>query len=146
MRVTEEEKKNHYTKMAQVAQNKVLRILDNCKIKDMRPIRDMLEKFDMLSVNQTAAQIKLTEAWKASNDEDYPIHMKKPEQHTESTREVRAGTRREMEEGGRTRTLRESFTRDAGRLWNQAPLGLNETIKIAAAKRGIKDYCRTLSI
>ena len=28
----------------------------------------MLDKFDLLSVNQTAAQIKLQEAWKASRD------------------------------------------------------------------------------
>ena len=30
----------------------------------------------MLSVNHLAAQIKLTEMWKASNDPYYPIKMK----------------------------------------------------------------------
>jgi hypothetical protein len=30
----------------------------------------------MLSVNQIAAQIKLTEMWKASNDPQFPIKMK----------------------------------------------------------------------
>ncbi len=30
----------------------------------------------MLSVNQIAAQIKLTEMWKAFNDPQYPIKMK----------------------------------------------------------------------
>ena len=32
----------------------------------------MLEKFDLLSVNQTAAQIKLMEAWKASREAELP--------------------------------------------------------------------------
>ena len=37
----------------------------------------MLEKFKMLSINQMMAQIKLTEAWKASRDENYLIQMKR---------------------------------------------------------------------
>ena len=78
----------------------------------------MLHKYDKLSVNQTAAQIKLTEAWKASKDTDYPVQMKRPEpENMESTRDVRLCMRREMEDGGRTKVLRESFTRDAGRLY-----------------------------
>ena len=72
--------------------------------------------------------------------------MKRPEQvGTENTREVRAGIRREMEEGGRTRTMRETFTRDACRLWNQAPQRIKDSTTIAAAKRVIKDYCRTFT-
>ena len=35
----------------------------------------MLENQEMLSVNQLAAQIKLTEVWKAKNTEEYPIRM-----------------------------------------------------------------------
>ena len=45
--------------------------LDNSRIKDKRPLKEMLDRVDMLSVNQTAAQIKLTEAWKASKDIEY---------------------------------------------------------------------------
>ena len=60
-------------KMVQIAQSKLLRVLDNSRIKDKRRKKDMLDKFDMLSVNQTAAQIKLTEAWKAMNDKEYPV-------------------------------------------------------------------------
>ena len=35
----------------------------------------MLDKFDMLSINQTAAQIKLQEAWKAREDQNYSINL-----------------------------------------------------------------------
>ena len=33
----------------------------------------MLEKNNMLTVNQTHAQIKLTEMWKCKNKDNYPI-------------------------------------------------------------------------
>ena len=35
----------------------------------------MLKKHNMLSVNQLNAQIKLTEIWKAMNDEDHPFRI-----------------------------------------------------------------------
>ena len=60
----------------------------------------MLKKFDMLSVNQVAAQIKLTEMWKCKNDPEYPIKIKKHlETVNENARTRRPRTRREMEEG-----------------------------------------------
>ena len=105
----------------------------------------MLEKHDFLSVNQTAAQIKLTEAWKANNEKDYPIKMINNEPQN-SDREVRRGTRREMKEGGRTKLIQDSFTRDAGRIWNRAPATIKNASSIGAAKLEIKKFCRTLPI
>ena len=55
----------------------MLRLLERSRIRDGRNVRDMLEKLDMLSINQMLAQVKLLEAWKAIKDENYPIHMKK---------------------------------------------------------------------
>ena len=74
--MAEEDKKTKDMKAVQIAQNKLLRQLDGSRIKDRRSIKDMLDKFDMLLINQTSAQIKLTEAWKASRDADYPIEMR----------------------------------------------------------------------
>ena len=94
----------------------------NTHISDRRRIKDMLEKQDLLSVNQTSAQIKLTEAWKASLDTDYPVKMKRdPHKETKNERTLRPGMKKEMEEGGRTKVAQESFTREARRLWNRAP-------------------------
>ena len=59
----------------QIAQNKVLRLLDGSRVKDQKRIKEMLDRFDIPSVNQTAAQIKLQEAWKASRDPDFPIEL-----------------------------------------------------------------------
>ena len=93
--------------MTQVAQNKVLRVLDRSRIRDRRSIKEMLDKLDMLSVNQTMVQVKLTEAWKVSKDEDYPVKMKQDRiQDNEDRREVSLGTRREMKEVGKNNMLR----------------------------------------
>ena len=37
--------------------------------------QSLLEKFNIPSVNQLAAEIKLTEAWKIMNVPDYPISL-----------------------------------------------------------------------
>ena len=43
-------------KTLQIAKNKMPIVLDNSCIKDKRSKRDMLNKFDILSVDQVAAQ------------------------------------------------------------------------------------------
>ena len=54
----------------QKSQNKLLRFLNNSRISDKISTKFMLEKHNMLAVNQINAQIKLTEMWKALNDPD----------------------------------------------------------------------------
>ena len=124
----------------------VLRVLDNSRIKDKRSICEMLRKFNMLSVNQTAAQIKLTEAWKSCRTENYPVKLRKTNAGNENPRQMRTGTRRELEEGGRNRIVAESFAREAGRLWNAAPNDIKIAKTIGAAKKAIAEFCKTLPI
>ena len=45
------------------------------KVRDEISTRSMLEKFDLLSVNQLAAQIKITEVWKSVYVEGYAIEL-----------------------------------------------------------------------
>ena len=61
VRLTEDDVKTKDMKATQLAQNKVLRLLDGSRIKDKRSVREMLVKFNMLSINRTT--IKLQEAW-----------------------------------------------------------------------------------
>jgi hypothetical protein len=68
VRLTEKHPKSLYMTMAQRSQNKMLRILDGALVSDRKSTKTLLENQNMLSVNQIAAQIKLTEMWKASND------------------------------------------------------------------------------
>ena len=46
--------------------------MDRSTIKVKSRIKDILERFDLLSVNQTSAQIKLLGVWKNSKDSEYP--------------------------------------------------------------------------
>ena len=62
--------------MVQRLQNKMLRILDGTLVSDRKRPKTLLDNQNMLSVNQIAAQIKLTEMWKASNDPQYSIKIK----------------------------------------------------------------------
>ena len=73
--VDEEDKKSAAIKSLQLNQNRMLRAINGTKIKDRISIESMLTKFNLLSVNQLAAQIKLTEVWKASNVENYAITL-----------------------------------------------------------------------
>ena len=66
VRLKEEDRKRRDVKAIQIAKNKLQRLLDGSRIKDLRSMGGHARKFDMLSINQTTAQIKLQEAWKAS--------------------------------------------------------------------------------
>ena len=70
-----EESKRKAMKALQLTQNRMLRAINGTRIKDQVSIKLMLDKFNLLSVNQLAAQIKLTEVWKAANGEGYAISL-----------------------------------------------------------------------
>ena len=55
----------------------------------------------MLSVNQLATQIKLTEMWKVQNFADYPLRFKQQEA-MENKRTTSRATHRKLVETGRT--------------------------------------------
>ncbi len=70
----------------------MLRILDGALVSERKSTKTLLDNQNMLSDNQVAAQIKLTEMWKASNDPQYPIKMKTKERQ-ENAVETRSLTR-----------------------------------------------------
>jgi hypothetical protein len=74
----------------------MLRILGGTLVLDRKSIKTLLDNQNMLSVNQIAAQIKLTEMWKAFNDPQYPKKMKARE------RQENAITTRSLTQGDLT--------------------------------------------
>ena len=64
MRMEELQAKKQAITDVQKTQNKLLRILEKKKISDKIKVTTMLKSQDMLSVNQTTAQIKLVEIGK----------------------------------------------------------------------------------
>jgi hypothetical protein len=91
----------------------------------------------MLSVNQIAAQIKLTEMWKASNDPQYPIKMKTRERQKNAitTRSLSQG---DLTEVGRSTKAKKSFTCDAAKVWNNAPDKIRTSKTLTTAKKAIR--------
>ena len=60
-------------KAIQLVQNNLLRTLNRSKIKDKVSVSSMLEKFNMQSINQLNASVKLLDMWKALNVDNYPL-------------------------------------------------------------------------
>ena len=113
MRIHETDPSNSEMDDIQLIQNKLLRFLNGSKLKDMISTKSMLIKMNLLSINQTNAQIKLIEMWKATNIEDYPIEVKKQEysDNTATTRACTAG--RFIETGKKCITLKVSLVMPA---------------------------------
>ena len=134
-------------KAVQIAQNKLLRLLDNSTLKDRKHTKDLLEKFNILSVNQTAIQIKLMEAWKATHMPNYPTQLEKNEENKLlNSRELRPTSIRLWREDGKSSAARESFSRNTAKIWNQAPITVKETRTLNQAKKAVKLYCKTLPV
>ena len=75
VRITDEDTVGAHFKAIQQVQNNLLRTLNCSKIKDMVSISSMLTKFNMQSVNQLNAGVKLLEIWKAINVDNYPLQI-----------------------------------------------------------------------
>ena len=147
VRINESETKNSNLKAVQIAQNKLLRLLDNSHISERISTEKLLANTGMFSVNQLAASIKLTETWKSSNILNYPIKLEpnvtdKPE----SDRIVRMSTSRLWNQDARTRAEKESFSRNSAKIWNAAPMTIKNAKSLAIAKKEIKKHCRSLPI
>ena len=134
-------------KAAQVAQNKLLRLLNNSTIKDRTSTEELLKKTGMLSVNQLAANIKLMEVWKSINIKDYPLQLEPNNMIVNmSDRQLRPSTSRAWNQDARTGPEKESFTRNAAKIWNMAPNELKTINSQPMAKKAIKEFCKKLPI
>ena len=119
----------------------MLRTLENVRVKDKVSIKSLLERNNMLSVNQTVAQIKLTEMWKCKNVESYPLQppIVSPTGNGISTRNATS-------EKFQINSTPCTFIGDATRIWNQASKSITTAKNIMAVKKSVKSFCSTLPI
>ena len=82
VKTSEKQTKSVIMSMLQKAQNRMIRTVTGTWQKDRVRIEDLLEKTNILSVNQTAAQIKQLEMWKVAKQENYPVKIESVEQNT----------------------------------------------------------------
>ena len=146
-RYTATEPENTLMKKVQVAQNRLLRMLEGVKIKDRQSVSSMLQKQNFPSINQLAIEVKLVEAWKALKVVKYPTKMELgSESRSTSDRTLRESSTRELKDFSKTTIGEDSFNISAGRLWNKAPIEIKEAINMSTAKRLIKAYSRKMPI
>ena len=113
-------------KVIQSVQNDLLRALNGTKTKDKVSIKSMLEKFNLMSVNQINAQIKLLEIWKSTS--------------------TRACTKGRLCELGKTSVVQNTCISDAKKLWNRAPAIITTCESMYIAKKEIKKFVKNLPI
>ena len=147
VRTSPEDPINKNMQSAQVAQNKMMRMLNGSSKTDHISIKSLLEKFNLPSVNQLSAEIKITEAWKIMHVTDYPITLDRNNPSRETgDRMVRDSTTRQWKEDAKYKNSRESFCIDTAKLWNKVHLDIKNAENINIAKTKIKAFCKTLEI
>ena len=145
VRVKSDDPENQNMKAAQVAQNKMMRMLDGVSLKEHVSSSSLLKKYNIPSVNQLAGEIKLMEAWKAIHVPSYPFRMKENNPNrTLVDRDVRQNTTKKWKDSAKTKAARESMSIDCTRLWNIDPPEITNAVTKCAAKREIKKFARTL--
>ena len=129
----------------QCAQNRLLRLLEGCRIKDRISTESLLKKYKLPSVNQVACEVKLMEVWKSINVEDYPTQLETGPR-SENPRSLRTSSLRQFDTACKTKTGENSFQVSAAKLWNSAPAAIKSAKSPYAAKKAIKQYCSGLPI
>ena len=147
VRTKPEDSTNLQMDAIQVCQNKMLRMLDRVTLKDHITSKSLLEKHNLPSVNQLAAHIKLVEAWKCTNKDNYPLNMEPNNPDREDTqRELRPSSIKLWKDDAKSVAAKISFSRDTAKLWNNATDVIKNAKTLKTAKKEIKSYCSQLPL
>ena len=77
--------------------------------------------------------------------ENYPIKLENNQlQRSTNGREVRVSTVKLWKDDTRVASAKESFIRDAAKLWNNAPPNVKNAKSLRVAKRESLSFCKTL--
>ena len=123
----------------------MLRLLNGTRISDKISTALLLAKFNMLSVNQINAQMKLSEMWKAVNDEDHPFNLIKKESGP-NVRSMRSITNEILPVQSFSELSKNTFINDGIKAWNLAPLQIKSCNLYASAKTEIKKFIKSIPI
>ena len=145
VRLTPECPKNKDIKAIQMVQNKLARLLNNKTLKDKVSTKSLIEKSNLLSVNQINAKVKLQEMWKVLNVDNYPVKIKINEAQVDKM-ETRAMSNRTPKELGSTTLISKTCISDAIKIWNHAPIDIKNSKSLYSVKKKVKEYVRSLPI
>ena len=110
-----------------------------------KSISSLLKENNMSSVNQTMAQIKICEIWKANHIDNYPIKVETAHRNDES-RVTRAITNNTLKESAKSNVTMSTFINDAIKSWNKCPANIKVAKSYNVAKNLIKSFTKTLPL
>ena len=99
----------------------------------------------MLSVNQINAQLKLSEMWKAVNDEEHPFNLEKKDSGSD-VRSMRSISNEMLPVKSFSELSKNTFINDGIKAWNLAPISIKNCSSYASAKTEIKKFVRMIPI
>ena len=123
----------------------MVRLLNKVKLSDKQSTISLFKKVNLLSVNQINAQIKLTEIWKSTHVQNYPIQCQKISDKLGSN-STRASSRGDLILEASTHKSQGTFLNDAIKIWNEAPFSIKNSKSLATAKKEIKKFVVTLPV
>ena len=121
------------------------RLLNNKTLIDKVQTSVLLDKANLLSVNQINAKIKIIEMWKVMNVEGYPLQVSLNQEKSEHVT-TRAMTKKMPIEIGNTILKSKTCVGDAIRLWNLAPSSIHNCTNLYSLKKCTKAFVKTLPI
>jgi hypothetical protein len=142
LRMSENEPKCKMGTDLQIAQNKLLRLLTGSRLTDKKTISSMLEQLGLGSVNQTIAEARLLETWKATHLSGAPLSdiLVKKQPGTFST--TRSTSHCDLHIQGTSK----SFGNLASRLWNRAGPDIRNAASVGIAKKKIRTFAKSLPV
>ena len=147
VRINEEEMSNQNMKSTQIAMNKMVRMVEGVSLKGHITTVSLLNQWNLPSVNQLAAEIKLVETWKIMKIPDYPLKLNQNNPNKVLTqRTIRPTSVKQWKDNAKLKCAQESFSIDAARLWNKAPQSIHMAESLQIAKKNIKNWCSQMAI
>ena len=147
VRTNSDDSSNIHVKSIQIAQNKMLRMMEGVSLKEHITSKSLLEKYNLPSVNQLNGEIKLLEAWKSINTNDYPFKMEANNTNPiMSDRILRPESIKIWKDSAKSKTGTNSFSIDTAKLWNNCPEVIKLATSIGIAKSEIKKHCKTFQL
>ncbi len=135
IRITENDPKHKNLYELQLLQNKMLRIIHGVKTKDKVPIRKLLEKTEMLSINQLTCQSMLMDTWKATH-----LGLESISAHFKPRDSVR------FKDQLQANSDPQSFVSKSSKLFNMTTQRFKNTNLTKVAKQEAKTFVRSLPI
>ena len=141
VRIKESDPEPSAIKGVKVVFNDMLRLLNGVARKDKVSIASMLSKLGWLSINQLVAEVRLVEVWKALNTKNTLSNLFEKVEGT-----TRASQNNKIKVVKNSQLRENSFVYPTVKLWNSAPVSVTRAETENKAKKGIREFVKSLPL